>query len=126
VREGARLAAVTTPTSTFAQADANAIAIYNALTGVNGLLARNVFAFNTANVVTTGTPDTSVCYRGFVDTTAAPGSAFNAVKVKVVVVYRHPIFVPLLDGILDGLDGSNDGGLNDVLTSTTVTTNCNP
>lgn len=137
VREGARLAAVTTPTSTSVQADANKIAIYNALTGANGLLARNVFAFNTANVVTTGTPGTpvtSVCYNGFVDTTAA-GPAFNAVKVKVVVVYRHPIFVPLLDGILDGLDGSADDGLriaageelrveNDVLLATDVTTNC--
>ena len=130
VREGARLAAVTTPTSTATQANSNALAIYNVLTGANGLLARNVFAFNSANVVVTGTPDTSVCYVGFTDTTAAPG-----VKVKVEVVYRHPIFVPLLDGLLDGIDGTPDGGLrigaaeelrveNDVLTSTTVTTNC--
>ena len=132
VREGARLAAVTTPTSTSIQANANAIEIYNGLTGANGLLARNVFAYSNANVVVTGTPDTSVCYYNFTDATTAP-----SVKVKVQVVYRHPIFLPLLDGLLDGIDGVSDGGLrigaseelrveNDVLTTTTVTTNCNP
>lgn len=129
-REAARLAAVTTPTSTSGQADANAFLIYNKLIGANGLLARNVFSFDSANVVISGTPDTSVCYYRFTDATGAPG-----VKVKVDLVYRHPIFIPLLDGILDGIDGSSDNGLrmsaseelrveNDVLTSTTVTTNC--
>jgi hypothetical protein len=33
------------------------------------------------------------------------------VKVKVTGQYLHPIFIPLLDRILDGLDGTNDGGL---------------
>lgn len=131
-REAARLAAVTTPTSTSGQANTNALVIYNRLTGANGLLARNVFAYDPASLVVSGTPDTSVCYRGFTDTTGAPG-----VKVKVDVVYRHRIFIPLLDGILDGIDGFSDGGLrigsseelrveNDILTSTSVTTNCNP
>lgn len=135
VREGARLAAVTTPTSTSIQADANALAIYNVLTGANGLLARNVFAYSNANVVVTGTPDTSVCYSSFNDATSTPTVPVPSVKVKVQVVYRHPIFLPLLDGLLDGIDGVSDDGLrigaseelrveNDVLTTTTVPTTC--
>jgi Flp pilus assembly protein TadG len=128
VREAARLAAVNTPTVTAAEANASANAVYLQLVGANGVLARNVFGFAPSNVVT---PGTSVCYTAFVDTTGAP-----AVKVKVQSRYRHPIFIPLLDRILDGLDGVNDGGLqigsseemtveNAVLTATTVTTNCN-
>ena len=102
VREAARLAAVNTPTLTSGQATTSANAIYAKLTGANGLLARNVFGFSATNVVT----GTSVCYSEFLDATGTP-----AVKVKVVGQYLHPIFIPLLDGILDGLDGTNDGGL---------------
>ena len=103
VREAARLAAVNTPTVTAAQATTGANAIYAKLTGPNGLMARNVFGFAAANVMS---PGTSVCYSSFTDATGAP-----AVKVKVVGQYLHPIFIPLLDRILDGLDGVNDGGL---------------
>jgi Flp pilus assembly protein TadG len=129
VREAARLAAVNTPTLTAGQATTSANAVYAKLTGANGLMARNVFGFAAVNVVA----GTSVCYSEFLDATGTP-----AVKVKVTGQYLHPIFIPLLDGILDGLDGTNDGGLrigsaeemtveNGVQTaaSITITTNCN-
>jgi Flp pilus assembly protein TadG len=103
VREAARLAAVNTPTVNAAQATTSANAIYAKLVGANGLMARNVFGFTATNVVS---PGTSVCYLAFTDATGA-----TAVKVKVIGQYLHPIFIPLLDGILDGLDGTNDGGL---------------
>lgn len=123
VREAARLAAVTTPTSTLAEANGNAVTIYNVLTGTNGLLARNVFAYSNANVV--GAPDTFVCYRGFKDASLA-----QSVKVKVQVVYRHPIFVPLLEGLLGGglrIGASEELRVeNDVLSSTTVPTGTCP
>jgi Flp pilus assembly protein TadG len=127
VREAARLAAVNTPTETAAEATVSADAIYTKLIGANGLMARNIFGFAATNVVT---PDTSVCYSAFTDATGA-----QAVKVKVVAEYRHPIFIPILDRILDGLDGFNDGGLrigtaeeltveNAVLATTDITTVC--
>lgn len=103
VREAARIAAVNTPTVTAGQADTAAQAVYARLVGGNGLMARNVFGFTATNVVS---PETSVCYSKFIDATNAP-----AIKVKVTGQYRHPIFIPLLDRILDGLDGVNDGGL---------------
>ena len=123
VREAARLAAVNTPTVNAAQATTSADAIYAKLIGANGLMARNVFGFAAGNVVT---PGTSVCYLSFTDATGA-----TAVKVKVTGQYLHPIFIPLLDRILDDLDGTNDGGLrigtaeemtveNGVLTTTDI------
>jgi Flp pilus assembly protein TadG len=130
VREAARLAAVNTPTVNAAQATTSADAIYAKLIGANGLMARNVFGFAAGNVVT---PGTSVCYLSFPD-----GPGVTAIKVKVTGQYLHPIFIPLLDRILDGLDGTNDGGLrigtaeemtveNGVLTTTdisSVSPNC--
>ncbi|HEX5591593.1 MAG TPA: hypothetical protein VFX65_14970, partial [Candidatus Limnocylindrales bacterium] len=49
---------------------------------------------------------TRVCYYSFTDASGAP-----AVMARVDVQYRHPLFVPLLGWILDGLDGASDGGL---------------
>ena len=130
VREAARLAAVTTPTTTSAEALANGQGAYDRMVDATGFLAKNVFAFNPANVITSGSPETQVCYRAITDPTGAP-----AVFVRVQAEYRHPIFIPLMDAILDGVDGTNDGGLrigaseelrveNDVLTATDITTDC--
>jgi Flp pilus assembly protein TadG len=125
VREAARIAAIS-PTSTDAQAQTSAPNVYNRLTNSsNGLLEQNVFAFNAANIVTSGVADTRVCYR---DAAAAAAGEY-VVFVKVEAGYRHPIFIPLLGALLDGIDGVSDNGLriataeemrveNDTLSST--------
>lgn len=107
VREAARIAAVT-PAVTDAEASAVAQNVYLRLTNTtNGLLKQNVFAFNGANIVTSGTADTRVCYR---DEAAAVSFEYT-VFVKVEGGYKHPLFIPLLSALLDGIDGTSDGGL---------------
>jgi Flp pilus assembly protein TadG len=107
VREAARIAAVST-TTTDAQAATSAPDVYNRLTSnTNGLLKRNVFGFNASNIVTSGVADTQVCYR---DGPAAAAGEY-VVFVKVEAGYRHPVLVPILGAILDGIDGVSDGGL---------------
>ena len=107
VREAARLAAVTTPTTTSGQASFNGIGVYNALTdATTGFLKRNVFAYSAGNLVVSGSPETQVCYQSFTDAAGKPG-----VTVKVEAYYRHPLFLPLVGAILDGLDGTPDDGL---------------
>lgn len=130
VREAARIGAVTTPTANNSQATATATEIYARLTNTtNGLLKRNVFAFNVANIVTSGAVDTQVCYR------EVGASSEYTVFVKVEAGYRHPIFIPLLGGLLDGIDGVPDGGLrigaaeemrveNDTLVSSPLVSAC--
>lgn len=106
VREAARLAAVSTPTTDATQAFSNGSRVYLALSDpATGYLKRNVFAYATAGLVTSGSPTTRVCYVSFTDSLNKP-----AVTVKVEAYYRHPLFIPLIGAILDGLDGtSNDG-----------------
>jgi len=107
VREAARIAAIT-PTVTDADATTRALDIYTRLTNpTDGLLKQNVFAFNSSNIVTSGVADTEVCYR---DEPAAAAGQFT-VFVKVEAGYRHPLFIPFLSGLLDGIDGVSDGGL---------------
>ena len=112
VREAARIAAVS-PTTDNTQAGTNAQNVYLRLTNTtNGLLKQNVFAFNSANIVTAAdvpavTGYTQVCYR---DGPAAATGEFT-VFIKVQAVYRHPIFIPLLGALLDGIDAVSDGGL---------------
>lgn len=108
VREAARLAATTTPTTTSASADSNGQGVYDALTnGSTGFLKKNVFAYSVSGLVTSGTGDTMVCYR-----TATDASGKLIVVVRVEASYVHPLFIPLVAAILDGLDGNtSDGGL---------------
>lgn len=109
VREAARLAAVTTPTTTLAQATgvgSNGSGVYQALTNTTtGFLKRNVFAYSSGSLVTSGSPITEVCYSTFLDS----GNKW-AVKVKVEAYYRHPLFIPLVGAILDGIDGTSGDG----------------
>jgi len=110
VREAARFAATTTPTKTPAQATANGTGVYDQLTNATtGLLRRNVWFYNAADLVTVaaaGDPDTMVCYRPATDTASK-----NVVFVKVEAQYRHELFIPLVAGILDGIDGTPNDGL---------------
>lgn len=131
VREAARLAATTTPTSTNGQRLVNGPGVLSALTNTSsGYLKNNVMAYSTSNLVTSGSPVTEVCYSTFTD---AAGKF--AVKVKVEAYYRHPLFIPLVGAILDSMDGTSDGGFrvgaseemrveNDELTSNPGVSGC--
>jgi Flp pilus assembly protein TadG len=109
VREAARLAAVTTPTNTSAEAfgpGSNGTGVYAALTNTStGFLKRNVFAYSSGSLVVAGSPITEVCYESFTDSAGK-----DAVKVKVEAYYRHPLFIPLVSAILDGIDGTSGDG----------------
>jgi hypothetical protein len=106
VREAARTGSITVPTTTETQAETTAGKVYSLLTNPDdGLLKRNVFAFSAANIVTSGPLHTWVCYREVLQ------SGAYSVFIKVDAGYRHPIFIPLLDALLDGIDGVVDGGL---------------
>jgi hypothetical protein len=105
VREAARLAAVTTPTITTPEAGANGAGVRTALTDTStGFLKENVFAYDPADLVPGGT---SVCYRQVTDEAGK-----QIIVVRVVATYVHSVFIPLLDGYLNGIDGdTTDGGL---------------
>ena len=84
VREAARIAAVS-PTTTNAQAVSGAQNVYLRLTNTtNGLLKQNVFAFNSANIVTTTT------WRG--SKPGAPEGPFvaNAFGAMTIARSRYP------------------------------------
>lgn len=125
VREAARLASITTPTATAGQASTNGSGVYNSLTNTStGFLKKNVMSYSSSNLVTSGSPITEVCYSSFTDQAGNP-----AVKVKVEAYYRHPLFIPIVGAILDGIDGASDGGFRvgaseEILVSNdTLTTN---
>jgi Flp pilus assembly protein TadG len=105
VREAARNAAAM-ETYTAALATTNGHATYVQLTGGTGLLSRNVQAYQVSQLVTSGSPITEVCYTTYTDPAGT-----TQVKVKVEAYYRHRLFIPIVAGILDGLDGVNDGTL---------------
>lgn len=105
VREAARNAAASR-TDTAALASANGHAVYVQLIGSTGLLAKNVQAYRSSQLVASGSPITQVCYRTYTD----PAST-TQVMVRVEAHYRHPLFIPIISAILDGLDGSADGAM---------------
>ena len=107
-REAARIASVTA-TWTSASASANGIAVLDQLRTT--LMPTNVMNFSGAQLVV-GDPDCSVPANGTRITYTAVMDVDNkpAVFVRVDVVYRHPMFIPIIGGILDGIDGTpNDG-----------------
>ena len=105
VREAARnAAAIETDNPTLATT--NGTAAYAQLTGGTGLLAKNVQAYQSGQLITSGSPITEVCYTTYTDPAMT-----TQVKVKVEAYYRHPLFIPLISTILDGFDGSPDNAL---------------
>lgn len=105
-REAARIASVTA-TWTAAGATSNGDAVLNQLRTT--LMPTNVMNFSAAQLVpgdcTGSGSGTRITYTA---TTDVGGD--NAVFVRVDVVYRHPMFIPIIGGILDGIDGTpNDG-----------------
>ncbi len=105
-REGARFAAVSQTTSSNVATNAAAvIAKLEASGGTppSGLLARNVQAYVPGDLVTAGANATQVCYSSYLDESGA-----WSVRVKVDIVYGHPLFIPLISEILDLFDGTAD------------------
>lgn len=96
-RETARLAA-TVETTNSGEATTNGAWAQNKLTSI---VARNIQFYNPAFL---STPPTAVTYCSYTDP-----NGDTAIRVRVDVYYRHPTFLPLVSGILDGMDGTADG-----------------
>jgi Flp pilus assembly protein TadG len=103
VREAARAGSILV-TSNPAQATTNGTWTYQQLT--NTLLPSYVQSYRSSSVVSSGTPRTEVCY-----TTYADPAGTTQVNLKVEAQYSHPLFLPIISTILDGFDGTIDGGL---------------
>ena len=97
IREAARYAA-TQRTTTPGEAGTNGTATVAQL---NLIMPRNVNFFGAANVSTA-----SATYCEYADPRGDP-----SVRVRVTVQYRHPLFMPVINGILDGVDGTSDNAL---------------
>ncbi len=102
-REAARYAAAS-QTATSAQATSHGTQVMSQLT--TKILPNNVQSFYSANLVTAGAPHTQVCYASYKD----PSGNYS-VRVTVEVEYRHPMLMPLIGSIIDGLDGTPNDGL---------------
>ena len=90
-----------------------AASTYSRLTGS---LIDYVSPYDAANLVT-GTASTEVCYEQHADGTGAD-PALDPAFVQVTVAYKHPMLVPLIGALLDGLDGfPNDGAFRITVTT---------
>jgi hypothetical protein len=103
VREAVRNASgIPVANSTDALTAANSV--YARLTDPStGLLKRNGSGYAPGALVTTGSPRTQVCYYSYSDATGA-----TSIMARVQVQYKHPLFIPLISGILDGFDSVTD------------------
>jgi hypothetical protein len=98
VRETARYAS-TLPNATSAQVQTELL---------TKQLPKAIPGFRSANIVA-GSTTVTYCYYPNPNNTASYPSL--SLRVIVTAVYRHPLFVPLISNILDGMDGSNDSAL---------------
>jgi Flp pilus assembly protein TadG len=135
-REASRNAAAI-PVANVAQASPAAAEYFGRLTNsTDGFLKRNVGGYDSSRLDTAAGTGTRVCYYSILDASNAP-----AVMASVTVKYSHPIFIPFVGPIIDGWDGTNDGGVtlsvvedirvgNVVLSSTDIgnsgSPTCNP
>lgn len=111
VREAVRNASAI-PVATSANALTAANSVYSRLTDQNtGLLKRNGSGYSFSALVKTGDPPplTQVCYYSYYDPTSTGPTNGISIMARVQVVYKHPLFIPLISQILDGFDGSTDG-----------------
>lgn len=102
-RDAARYASVL-QVGDAATANADVTATMTELTRPGGFLARAIPGYSSANLVTTGTNSTAVCYLTFQN----PDLTWS-VRVRVQIAYRHPLFIPLVGALVDGIDGATDG-----------------
>jgi len=94
VRDAARRGATYTTTSS-AQASTNATNVLNLL---ETSILPNAQGYSYSNLAFA-----KVCYSDQVDS-----SNLTSVKITVTVRYRHPLFLPLITQIIDGIDGAQD------------------
>jgi Flp pilus assembly protein TadG len=98
VRETARFGSLAPTTEVNAATNGSSVDGYLTTSS----LPLNVPGFEPANLVSH-----SVTYCQYQN----PGAASYSVRLTVVANYRHPLFIPMVGLILDGFDGSMDGGL---------------
>ena len=72
-------------------------------------LPKAIPGFRSGNLVN-GSTTVNYCY--YTNPNNVPGS-FPSYSLKVIVTatYRHPLFIPLVGNVVDGLDGTSDGSL---------------
>jgi Flp pilus assembly protein TadG len=71
-------------------------------------LARAIPGYNIANFDAAASSVTYCAYQNPNSTVAAPS---YSIKVRVTAVYKHPLFVPLVNLVVDAIDGTSDGKL---------------
>jgi len=108
VRDDARRAATYTTDSTNAQLSSSnaqdvAHRMWTLLVDTGGLLRSNVSDYDATGAQLIAS---SVCYR-----TGTDAAGKSAVYVKTSVTYAHPLFLPLITQIVDGIDGYPDSAL---------------
>ena len=102
VRDGARRAA-TYGTLTSTEACTNGAFVWNLVFGTGGTMQTNVQGYDTSG---TAVLNPLVTY-----TTQTSAAGFKAVLIKVSATYKHPLFLPVITQILDGIDGQTDNAL---------------
>jgi Flp pilus assembly protein TadG len=103
VREAARYAS-TIPTATTAAVEAELR---------TRSLPKAIVGFSDSNFDGTATTVAYCAYTNPNHTVAAPS---YSVKVRVTAVYKHTIFIPLINAIVDAVDGTSDGRLTATVT----------
>jgi len=71
-------------------------------------LARAIPGYNVSNFDAAASSVTYCAYQNPNSTVAAPS---YSIKVRVTAVYKHPLFVPLVNLVVDAIDGTSDGKL---------------
>jgi Flp pilus assembly protein TadG len=102
VRDGARRAA-TYSTNSYSDACTNGAFIWNVVFGSGGTMQTNVQGYDTSG---TAVLNPLVTY-----TTQTGSAGFKTVLVQISVTYKHPLFLPLITQIIDGIDGHTDNAL---------------
>jgi Flp pilus assembly protein TadG len=102
VREGARRAA-TYPTTDSTAACTNGAFVWDLVFGTGGTMQTNVQGYDTTG---TAVLNPLVTY-----TTETGAAGFKIVQVTLSVTYKHPLFLPLITQIIDGIDGTTDNAL---------------
>lgn len=102
VRETARYGS-TSPVNDTATATTDA---GNICTYLKNTAMTRVPGYSSSNVVTSGGQQTTVDYASYADPHG--GTPTYSVRLTVHVEYKHPLLVPIVSAIIDGMDGTTD------------------